>query len=130
MRGRGRSTGDVGDDPARPRRQDDDPVGDEDRLGDAVGDHHDGRRRALPEPQELEVEPLAGQRVERAERLVEQEHLGLERERPGEGDPLARPAGQLGGASPRDGRVEADELGERRQRVARRSAGQPASSSG
>ena len=49
----------------------------------------------LPEPQQLEVEPLAGQRVERAERLVEQQHLGLERERPGERDALAHPARQL-----------------------------------
>ena len=39
VRGRGRSTGMSADDPARARRQDDDPVGDEDRLGDAVGDH-------------------------------------------------------------------------------------------
>ena len=77
---------------------------------------HDGRRRALPEAQELEVEALAGQRIERAERLVEQEHLGLERERPGE----ARRAGCVppdssDGREPRDGRVEADELGRARE---------------
>ena len=36
---------------------------------------------ALPEAEQLEVEALAGERVERAERLVEEEHLGLERER-------------------------------------------------
>ena len=46
--------------------------------------------------EQLEVEPFAGQRVERAERLVEEEDLGLERERPGERDALARPARQLG----------------------------------
>jgi len=45
----------VGHDPARAGRQDDDPIGDEDRLGDAVGDHDDRRGRALPEAQQLEV---------------------------------------------------------------------------
>ena len=73
------------------------------------------RGRAIPEAEQLEVEPLAGQRVERAERLVEEQHRGLERERPGEGDPLARPARQLDGAGAGDGRVEADELGQRGQ---------------
>ncbi len=52
----------------------------------------------LPEPQQLEVEAFAAQRIERAERLVEQQHLGLERERPGEGHALAGAAGQLGRA--------------------------------
>ena len=89
---------DVGDDAAGSRRQDDDAVGDEDRLGDAVGDQDDRGRGPLPQPQQLEVEPLAGQRIERAERLVEQEDLGLERERPGERHPLAGPARQLGRA--------------------------------
>ena len=51
--------------------------------------------------EQLEVEALAGQRVERAERLVEEEHLGLEGQRPGERGPLAHPAGQLGRAGPR-----------------------------
>ena len=51
---------------------------------------------AFPEAQQLQVEPLAGQGVERAERLVEQQDLGLEGQRPGERHPLARPARQLG----------------------------------
>ena len=46
-------------------------------------------RGPLPEPEQLEVEALAAQRVERAERLVEQQHPGLEREGSGEGHPLA-----------------------------------------
>ena len=45
---------------------------------------------ALAELEQLEVEAFAGQRVERAERLVEEQHLGLERERPGERHALAR----------------------------------------
>ena len=123
--------GDVGDDAARSRRHDDDPVGDEDRLGDAVGDQHDRRGGALPEPQQLEVEALAAQRVERAERLVEQQDLGLEREGAGERDPLARAAGQLGRAVADDPGIERDEVDRaRRGAAARRSGGQPASSSG
>ena len=86
---------------------------------------------ALPEPQQLEVEAFAGQRIERAERLVEQEHLGLERERPGERDALARPAGELGRAGDqrrrrRGGRARPARAAAR----SRRSGGQPASSSG
>ena len=41
--------GDVGHDPSRPRRQDDHPVGQEDRLRDAVRDEQDGGRGSLPE---------------------------------------------------------------------------------
>ena len=92
---------------------------------------HDGRRGPVPQAEQLEVEPLAGQRIERAERLVEQQDRGLERERPGEGDALARPARQLGRSRRDDRRVEADELDQASpgaRPAARR--GQPASSSG
>ena len=106
---------DVGDDPAGARRQDDDTVGDQDRLGDAVGDHDDRRRGPIPQAEQLEVEPLAGQCIERAERLVEEQDRGLERQRPRERDALARPAGQLGGSRAGDGRVEADERGQARE---------------
>ena len=81
---------DVGDDATGTRRQDDDPVGDRIASGMLWVTMHDRRRGAVPEPQQLEVEPLAAQRIERAERLVEQQDRGLERERPGERDPLAR----------------------------------------
>ena len=66
----------------RPRRRrarrwtDHRAVGDEDRLRDAVGDEHDRGARPLPEPEELDVEALPGERVESAERLVEQEYDG------------------------------------------------------
>ncbi len=103
---------DVGDHSARTRRHHDDAVGNEDRLGDAVGDHHDRRGRSLPQPEELEVEALAGQRIERAERLVEQEHVRLERERTCEGDPLARATRELGRPRRDDRRVEPDEIGQ------------------
>ena len=122
--------GEIRDHASGPRRHHDDPVGDEDRLGDAVRDQQDRRRRAFPEPQQLQVEPLAAQRVEGAERLVEQQHLGLERERAGEGDPLARPAGQLGGPVPAHAGVERTSSVELGQSLERRAGGQPASSSG
>ena len=63
---------------------------------------HDRRAGPLPEREQLEVEALAGQLVEGAERLVEEEHLRLEREGAGERRALAHPARQLAdGASPR-----------------------------
>ena len=63
-----------------------------------------------PEPQQLEVEPLAGQGVERAERLVEQQHPRLEGEGPGDRRPLAHPARQLDGSGIGHGGLEPDEL--------------------
>ncbi len=112
VRGLGDSIGDLGHDPTGPRRHHDDAVGDEDRLGDAVGDHHDGRGRALAELEQLEVESFAGQRVERAERLVEEQDLGFEGERAGERHALAHPAGHLPGVGEQRRGVDADELGE------------------
>ena len=93
---------DVGDDAPGSWREDDDAIGDQDRLGDAVGDHDDRRRRAVPQPQQLEVEAFAAQRIERAERFVEQEHGGLERKGAGERHALAVPPDSS------DGRESAD----------------------
>ena len=83
-----------------------------------------------PDAQQLSVEALARQRVERAERLVEQEHARLQRQRAGDGHALAHAARQLvraGAGEP----AEADEVeqlgGARRRRSAR---GQPASAQG
>ena len=75
-----------------------------------MGHEHDRRRRVLPQREELEVEPLARQCVERAERLVEQQDLRLERERPADGRALLLTAGQLRGPCRRRGRVEPDQL--------------------
>jgi hypothetical protein len=72
-------------------------VGEEHRLRDRVG-HEQGRAGPLgPDALELEVHPLPGHLVERPERLVEEEHLGLDHERPGDRDPLAHAARELGG---------------------------------
>ena len=54
---------------------------------------------------ELVLQLGAGQRVEGGERLVEQEDLGLHRQRPGNRDALAHAAGKLR-RSPVDGVAE------------------------
>src|SRR6185437_13073256 len=52
------------DDPARPARQQDDPVAEPDRLADVVRDEQDGERPADPlaDPVELVVQQVAGHR--------------------------------------------------------------------
>src|SRR5205823_5952721 len=79
------------DDPPRTRRHHGDVGREKYRLGDAVRDEHDGRPGLLPDPQQLDVQPLAGHLVERAERLVHQEDRGLERERARDRDALLHP---------------------------------------
>ena len=125
----GRDRDDRGD-AARSRGHDDDPVGEEDRLGDAVGDDHDRRRRPLPQLQQLEIEPLAGQRVEGAERLVEEQHLRLEREGPGDRRALAHPAGELARSGARRLARARRDRAAAASRSAWRARGQPASSRG
>ena len=96
---RGRSTGTGYSSITRPgrARQQDDAVAQADRLADVVGDEQDGEPPANPlaDPVELVVEQVAGHRVERAERLVHQQHVRLLGQRAGERDPLAHAAGQL-----------------------------------
>ncbi len=85
----------LGDGRARPDRHHGDAVGEQDGLGDVVGHEHHGLTGALPDRQEHCVHAAAGQRVERAERLVHQQHFRLDRQRPGDLQPLAHSAGQL-----------------------------------
>ena len=98
--------------------------------GTRVGHEHDRRRGLGPDAQQLEVEALAGQRVERAERLVEQEHGRPQRERAGDGHALAHAARQL--VRTRAGRRRSGRPGRaaRRSAPAGRAPGMPASSSG
>src|SRR5262249_57879194 len=69
------------DDLTRARAHDQDPVGQPDRLLDAVGDEQD--RRPAPQPQcfEIGADLKARQRVESAEWLVHQEHGWYVRQR-------------------------------------------------
>ena len=87
---------------------DDDAVGDRERLLLVVG--HVGHREAeaLLELADVLAHPAAELGVEVRQRLVEAEHLGLEHERPGDGDPLLLAARELGG-QPRVEPLEADQ---------------------
>ena len=95
VRGYGRSIVDDAGDPARARAHHDDARREEDRLRDRVRDEDDRRAELLPDREQLEVEPLAGHLVERAERLVHQQQRGLERERPRDRDALLHAAREL-----------------------------------
>src|SRR6185503_4770591 len=62
-------------DPSRAGGHDHDPVGEEDRLLQVVGDEEHGLPREVVELEKMLVHDASGQRVERAERLVEEQHL-------------------------------------------------------
>ena len=60
-----------------------------------VGDVHERDADLGLDPLELDLHLPAQLEVERAERLVEQQHLRPVDQRPGQGDPLLLPAGEL-----------------------------------
>ena len=65
------------------------------RLVDAVRDEQDGHAGFLPDAADLLVEPVAGDLVERAERLVHQQDLRVAGQRPRNRHALALPARHL-----------------------------------
>src|SRR5688572_12899928 len=71
-------------------------VAEEHRLLDVVGDEHDGLARALPDARHFLLHGLARLRVERAEGLVHQQHLRIERQHARERRALLHAAGDLG----------------------------------
>ena len=73
----------------------DDAVGEQHRFVDVVGHHHDRALGAGDDLQQLVLQVRAGQRVEGAEGLVHQQHLGLHRQRPGDADALLHAARDL-----------------------------------
>src|SRR6266850_1409857 len=77
--------------------EDDDAVAEEYRFLDVVGDEDDGLARALPELDELFLHGLARLRVEGAEGLVHQQHLGIDRQHARQRHALLHSARQLGG---------------------------------
>ncbi|EGE60664.1 hypothetical protein RHECNPAF_1360040 [Rhizobium etli CNPAF512] len=90
-------------------RQDQDPVGEIDRLLEIVGDENGRHILVAPDPGEFLLHADLGHRIERAERFVEQQDFRLHGKRPGDADALCHAAGQLPGI----GRLEllqADEL--------------------
>jgi hypothetical protein len=64
------------------------PVGEQHGLVDIVRDHQHRIAQTLLDRHHGILQMRPGQRVERAERLVEQQHLRLHGERAGEADPL------------------------------------------
>ena len=90
------------DDPAVVHHRD--PVGDGHRLLLVVGDDDEGEAELLLEVDQLELRLLAELLVERAERLVEEEHLRLLGERAGERHALLLAAGELVGLPLGEGR--------------------------
>ena len=72
-----------------------DPVGDGQRLLLVVGDEQGGDAHLELDPADLvpQLRPDLG--IERRQRLVQQQHLRLDGQRPGQRDPLLLPAGDL-----------------------------------
>ena len=77
--------------------EDCDPIAHLDRLVDIMGDEHDRLLELFLEPEELVLEPVASDRVDRSERLVHQQDLGISAERPCHANPLSLTARELAG---------------------------------
>ena len=87
-------------DRAGPRRQQHHPLRQPHRLADVVGHEQRSSCRGLPDAQELALQHVAGDRVERRERLVHQQEArlvgaGRRGQRPRERHPLPHAARQL-----------------------------------
>ena len=90
--------------------EDRDPVAHLDRLVDVVGDEEDRLLDLGLEAQELVLEPLAVDRVDRAEGLVHQHHAGIGGQRAGDADPLLLAARELRRVAVAELGIEADQL--------------------
>ncbi len=91
-----------------PLVEDDDPVGERERLALVVGDVDEGRARLTVHATELGLHLEPDPQVERRERLVEKQHARAVDERPSERDALQLPARELVCPTPLEP-VEADE---------------------
>jgi hypothetical protein len=98
----------LGQDPAL--LEDRDPVAHLDRLVDVVGDEQDRLADLRLQPEELVLEALAVDRVDRAEGLVHQHQRRVRRQRPRDSDALLLAAGQLRWVAVPHLGVEADQL--------------------
>jgi hypothetical protein len=87
-------------DPARPGRQQDDPIGDINRLLDRMGHEDDALVLLRQEIKQLLLKQPAGLLVDRREGLVHEQHVGVHAKRSGQSDPLAHAARQLVGVAP------------------------------
>ena len=80
---------------AGPPGHDDDAVAEEDRLADAVGDQQNGFPAGHPDALQFAVHALAGESIERAERLIHQQHFRIAREAAHDRRALLHPAAEL-----------------------------------
>ena len=80
--------------------QDEDPVGEEQRLVHVVGDEQHAGPVPSPQVEHQPVDGDPGQRVQGAERLVQQEQVGLADQGPGQGGPLGLPPDRVSGQAP------------------------------
>ena len=96
-RGRGNVDLALDQDAAGPRRHHEHAVGEEHRLAQVVGDEADGDLARGVQVADHAPQLLAGERVERAERLVEHQQLRLVDQRAAERGALLHAAGQLPG---------------------------------
>jgi hypothetical protein len=71
-------------------------VADAERALHVVGDHDARDAQSLLEPHDEVIDAGGVDRVEACRRLVVQEHLGADRDRPRESHPLAHSAGEVG----------------------------------
>ena len=67
----------VQSDAAGPIRHNDDPIAEQDCFLYIMGDEKRRAPQVLPQPRQFERKLLAGQRIERTERLVEQQQLRI-----------------------------------------------------
>src|SRR5437763_2164241 len=81
--------------PPRPCAQHHHPIGELHRLVDVVRDEQNRLPLRLPDPQQLAPHLQARDRVERAERLVEVKHVGIDGQRARHLHALLHPAGEL-----------------------------------
>ena len=82
-------------DASRRRRHEHDAIAEAHRLAHVVRDEDDGLAAFHPDVLDVAVELLAGERIERGEGLVHQQHPRVGRERAGQRDALLHAAGEL-----------------------------------
>ena len=79
----------------RPVADDPDPLGQRRGVLEVVGHQHGREAQAVEQLAQLRANAGSRVCVERGERLVEEEHSRIARERPGKGNPLALAAREL-----------------------------------
>ena len=75
----------------------DGPAGEECRFRQIVRDQHDGLRQPREGVPQILLQIEAGHRVERPQRLVQQQHLRIEHQGPHQAHALGLPSGELAG---------------------------------